>query len=225
MAVVWCGNRIWKGEENMKKAIVIAIGLTLVITAAGFAGQGRNPHAKIAIHTQATAPVCTVKAWPVFTSCSAIKTTFPGSGVPVYVMPVFYDLVEFTVTEFGLQWPALWYTMIWARCKGDIAVGGISQPGDGTAISWSACQTMWSICPGVGSFANPAYVTQGQVCPIPYFATGDYGVVDCQPSPGPYYDYPEFAHCAGIGGIIGDDPCEVTATQPSTWGEIKSIFK
>ena len=32
-------------------------------------------------------------------------------------------------------------------------------------------------------------------------------------------------YCAGIGGMIGDDPCVVVGTEPSTWGEIKSMFK
>lgn len=201
----------------MKKVLVIAIALTFVATAAL---AGGNPATKIAIHTKAHPTSCT-KGYPVFAACTDINTTWTALG-DFDAMPVFYDLVAYTVTEFALTWPAAWGSTSWVRCKGDLAVGGILNPGEGTAIAWTACQTGWGVAPGYAWL----YATEpGSVCPIPYSATGDYGVVDCAPSPGPYYDYPVWVTCAGVGGIVGGDPCGCSATEPSTWGEIKSMFK
>ena len=66
------------------------------------------------------------------------------------VMPVFYDLASYSAIGFGLTWPAEWGTMSWTRCKGDLAVGGISIRGDGTGITWTACQTNWGVALGAG---------------------------------------------------------------------------
>jgi len=200
----------------MKKVLVIALALTFVATAAL---AGGNPANKIAIHLKAHPTSCT-KAYPAFTNCSQIVFTWMNLG-DVDAMPVFYDMVGYTVTEFGLTWPAAWGSMSWVRCKGELAVGTILNPGDGTSIAWTTCQVGWGIAPGAGWLIA---TEPGMVCPIPYFATGDYGVVDCSPSPGPYYDYPVTVSCGGV-GMVGDDPCRAVATESSTWGEIKSMFR
>jgi hypothetical protein len=204
-------------EKDMKKVLVIAIALTFVATAV-LAG-GNTTH-KVAIHCKAYPASCT-KSYPTFTDCSNIVWTWANLG-NVEVMPVFYDLASYSAIGFGLSWPAEWASMSWTRCKGDLSVGGIVYSGDGTGITWTACQTSWAVCLGFGWLASTG---AGSVCPIPDPATGDIGVVDCTPSPGPYLDVPMCISCAGIGGTLGDDPCRPTATQPSTWGEIKSMFK
>lgn len=202
----------------MSKILVIALVLVFAISAT--ASAGHNVMNKIAIHTKSHPTSCT-KSYPSFTNCTQIITTWPGCG-DLDVMPIFFDLVEITVTEFGLDWPDEWGTMSWVRCKGTIAVGGILYPGDGTAISWQTCQYAWSQAPGYGWLVA---MGPGIVYPIPYFATGDIGVVDCAPSPGPYYDWPAGYYSAGICGYIGDDPCAPDATVPSTWGAIKTLFE
>jgi hypothetical protein len=204
-------------EKDMKKVLVIAIALTFVATAAL---AGGNPAHKVAIHCKAYPGSCT-KAYPVFTTCESIVETWAGQG-DFLAMPVFYDLASYSAIGFGLAWPAEWGTMSWTRCKGDLAVGGILNSGEGTGITWTACQTNWGLALGFGWLIATG---PGSVCPIPDPATGDIGVVDCAPSPGPYLDVPMCISCAGIGGLIGDDPCRPTATETSTWGEIKSMFK
>lgn len=202
----------------MKKVLVIAIALTFVATAAL---AGGNPAHKAAIHCKAYPITSCTKGWPSITTCSGIVYTWANLG-DFEAMPVFYDLVQYSAIGFGLTWPAEWGSMAWSRCKGDLAVGGIVYPGEGTGITWTACQTSWSVVMGYGWLTASS---AGSVCPIPDPATGDIGVVDCAASPGPYLDYPMCISCAGIGGMLGDDPCRPTATQPSTWGEIKSMFK
>jgi len=213
----------------MKKVLVIAIALTFALTACALAGA--NPVGKIAVHVKAHPTSCT-KSYPTFPTCASIVTTWAAIG-DLDVMPIFYDLVQYTVAETGLLWPeGDWGSGSWVKCKGDIAVGVIQHSVDfagapvqtnGTAVAWSTCQYSFSVAPGYcWLYATGA----GHVCPAPNPPTGDYGTVDCAPDPGPYYDTVSCVGCAGIGGFLGDDPCNLpSATQPSTWGEIKSIFK
>ncbi|MFZ1947635.1 MAG: hypothetical protein WAW06_08815 [bacterium] len=203
----------------MKKALVIALALTFVATVA-FAGLGHNPNHKVAVHCKAHPTSCT-KGYPAFTACTSINTTWAPCG-DVDVMPVFYDLTEVLVVEFAMTWPVEWYSMSWVRCKGDLAIGTVKYSGDGTAISWMTCQYSWALAPGYGWIAP---TTPGYVNVVPNPATNMYGVVDCQPSPGPYMDAPRCVNKAGLCGFIGDDPCLATATEPSTWGQIKGMFK
>jgi hypothetical protein len=202
----------------MKKVLVIVVALTFLLSASAFAGA--NLGCKIAIHLKAHPTSCT-KGYPVFTACNQIITTRALLG-DFDAMPVFYMLNQITVTEFGVTWPAEWGSMSWIRCKGDVAIGTIIYPGDGTAIAWQVCQYAGFQNPGFGWLAatGPGYVT-----PVPNPATHQIDVVDCAPSPGPYQDFPFCLNRGGVGGFIGDDPCLPTANEPSTWGQIKSMFR
>jgi len=207
----------------MKKILVLAVALTFLLSASAFAGA--NLGCKIAIHLKAHPTSCT-KGYPVFTACLGINTTL-ASPDPINgfdAMPVFYQLTAITVTEFGMTWPAEWGSMSWVRCKGDVAIGTIFNPGDGTAIAWQVCQTTWAQNPGYGWLVATG---PGSVTPVPNPATHQMDVVDCAPSPGPYQDFPVLISSSGVGGVAGDDPCRTppTAVEPSTWGQIKSIFK
>jgi len=114
-------------------------------------------------------------------------------------------------------------SMVWTRCKGDAEVGTITHPGDGTVITWSACQTAYSVAPGYGWLTIPGVE---MVRPVANPVTHRYGVTDCQASPGPYFDYSQSYRAAGIGGMIGDDPCApYDAVEPTTWGAIKALVK
>ena len=182
-------------------------------------GSERNPLNKIAIHVKAHPTTC--KAMPVFTKCGDFKTTYAGCG-DIDAIPVFFDLAEFTVVEFGLRWPEEWGTCGFTRCKGDLAIGGIVNSGDGIALAWTECQYSWAVAAG---FAWLAAATPGKIRPIANPATGDIGVVNCAPSPGPYYDYPMSWAEAGVCGAVGTSPCTSTKLEPTTWGAIKALFK
>ncbi|MFZ1946834.1 MAG: DUF11 domain-containing protein [bacterium] len=183
-------------------------------------GTPRNSYAKIAVHIRAHGSGC--KALPAFASCRDIVTTYPGCG-DIDAIPVFYDLSEFLVVEFGLTWPAAWGSCSFTRCAGDLAIGYVVNPGDGIAISWTTCQQVWSVVPGIAWLAAGS---PGLISPGPDPATGDIGVVNCAPSPGPYYDYPVLYARGGVCGLPGDGPCTgPTEVQPTTWGAIKAMFK
>jgi len=181
---------------------------------------GGNTGCKIAVHVKAHPTSC-AKGYPVFRNCLDINTTYPGLG-DIDLMPVVYDLFEYTAVEFGLQFDD-GCTMSWVRCKGDFEVGRIgTESPSGTAIYWLTCQRTWAVAPGYGwCYASKP----GLVCPVPNPATDRVGTLDCGASPGPYYDQVMFAGCAGIGGPFGDYPCGRLQAGPSTWGSIKALFQ
>jgi hypothetical protein len=160
---------------------------------------------------------------PVFRDCHEIVTTYDGCG-DVDAIPVFYDLIEVSVLEFGLRWPQDWGSCSFTRCAGDLAIGGIVNPGDGIAIAWTACQQVWHATPGIVWFGAG---TPGLISPCSNPATGDLGVVNCAPSPGPYYDHLVHVARGGACGAAGDSPeCGgPQSIQPTTWGAIKAMFK
>lgn len=184
---------------------IIIFGLVWTVGLASFLGAspaGPNANHKLAIHVKSHPTSC-AKDYPVFAECGEIVTTWRGCG-DIDVMPVFYDLTEYTVVEFGLMWPAEWYSMSWVRCEGTLAVGQIGLPGEGTAIAWSECQKSWAANPGFGWLIAP---TPGLVYVVANPPTGEHGVVDCSYKPGPYYDYPIHTTHSGVCGLAGGDPC------------------
>ena len=184
------------------------------------AEAGANEGVKLAIHVKSHPTSC-ASGYPSFTHCSQIAFTYDGGG-DVDVLPVFFELREYYVVEFGLDWPWTWGSISWVRCKGDIAVGTIARPGEGTAIDWTTCQSGWSVAPGFGWLSVSG---SGVVRAVPNPATGDYGVVDCTPDD-PVYDYPfGEPYGAGVGGAAGDDPCQIKGGSESSWGGIKSMFR
>ena len=210
-------------QRRISKPLCLALAILVLAFAVGTATDcafaGGNPGCKIAIHLKAHPTSCT-KSYPAFANCDAINETWVPTG-DVDAMPVFYNLASYVVHEFGLTWPAEWGSTSWVRCKGDIAVGGILYPGDGTAIAWTSCQVGWGLATGAAwlTATGPGYVT-----PIANPATNQIDVVDCDPA-GPYQDFPFCLNRGGVGGFIGDDPCLPTANEPSTWGQIKSMFR
>jgi hypothetical protein len=212
--------RLFTKGRVIMRALVIVIALVLAASAA-FAGLGRNPLNKIAIHVK-THPTSCTDGYPSFPGCFSIQQTYGGCG-EVDVMPVFYDLYEFKSVEFGLRlWNDPSLSIFWTRCKGDAAVGTISRSGDGTVITWTTCQRTYSVAPGYG------WLTVNErefVCPVPNPVTLKCGVTDCQSAPGPYFDWSEEYSCAGICGSVGDDPCRPDAADKTSWGAIKAIFR
>jgi hypothetical protein len=201
------------------KILAIALALTMLLSVAATAGD--NPAAKVCVHLEDhnAKRACPL---PAFTACTDINTNYtavaPYSQIDAIV--VFYNVVGFAGAEFGLTWPAAWGTTSFTHCA-DFAIGAIVNPGDGLAITWTNCQPGYGV--GVGYAWLYAYPTSpGYICPIPSPASGKLMVADCTVNANE--DEVLCILCAGV-GVIGDDPCEETATEASTWGGIKSMFK
>jgi hypothetical protein len=208
----------WKGEKEMKKVLVIAVALTLVLSAYALAGM--NPINKVAIH------VGTVKkcANLVFTNCNDIVTT-TALCTGYYFIPVHYDLVGTTVLEGACSWPVAWGTCYYGtQCYGTLAIQDWSKNGYGKySFADTACVYSWGepACVRWFYYATPG---PGVICPVANTTTDFIGAIDCT-EPEPLPDPAICLVCAGVCGGIGGDPCEPTAVEPSTWGSIKNMFK
>lgn len=206
-----------KERQQMKKVLVAAVALTLILSAVAFAGN--NPNAKMAVHVKAYWDRQSCANLPVITGCADILTTYAGADASVF--PVFYDLTEYKGCEYGLTWPAWTYSANFKSCS-DLTIGGIAWPGDEISHAWEECQPYTAVVTG---YARLTADTPGMICPIPYSASIPPGisVLDCAEG----LDYPCDIFCAGVNGLTGDDPCSggASATEQSTWGEIKAIFE
>ena len=196
----------------MKKALVIALALTLALSALAFAGY--NPDAKVAVHVRPHNAKAGCVLTPAIVGCGEIVTTEPGFSVDAF--PVFFDLTEYLGCEYGLCWPAWAYSAAFTNCA-DLIIGAIAWPGDGASHTWLACQSGVMVPSFVWLYADAG----GMICVCPHPISGIIGVLDCHEG----IDAPRCNFCAGVYGLIGDDPCEPTGTEVSTWGEIKGMFE
>jgi hypothetical protein len=201
------------GKESNMKILAIALALTLLFSFAATAGQ--NPDVKCAVHVEAHSARRNCGALPVFTDCPEIVTTF--EGLDVDAMPVMFDVVGVTGAEYGLTWPVWAYSCIFTSCS-DLTTGDIVNPGDGISHAWNVCQMGFATVCGWGWLTADG---PGLICPIPRAESGFLGVADCSF----IKDAAIGTYCAGVGGEFGDDPSEATATEASTWGGIKSMFR
>jgi len=187
----------------MKISLALAVAVAAALAAlAGVAVAGPNANHKIAVHVVPHGVAC--KSLPTFSHCSEIVTTYPGIG-DIDVIPVFYDLSEVAVIEFGLTWPAEWGTCEFTQCWGDLTFGDIVNSGDGICTTALSCDYSWAIRAGVGWLYASG---PGTVAVNPNPPTKAMGAVDCAPPESvPSYDWPRCTSSASVGGGAGEDPC------------------
>jgi hypothetical protein len=197
----------------MKKVLVAAVALTLILSAVAFAGN--NPAPKVAIHVRAHNAKLACN-YGTITGCADIIATEPGFSADCF--PVFYDLVEFLGCEYGLCWPAWTYSAAFTSCS-DLVIGVVDWPGTGASHTWTSCQAGVAVPSFVWLYAD----APGMICPCPNPETGLISVLDCAEG----LDSPCGIFCAGVYGMVGDDPCDggASATETSTWGGIKGMFE
>jgi uncharacterized repeat protein (TIGR01451 family) len=151
-------------------------------------------------------------------TCEDIETEIEGCGF-VHVFPVFYDIPEFRGVSYTLIWPEDWSDMAFTSCS-DITVGNIVRPHDAISQSWSTCRSGGLVIAG---WAEVFSRSPGQVV-MSNTGGGNPQIVTC----GGRTITTEWQFACGICGAQGDDPpCGggPTATVPTTWGAIKSMFK
>jgi hypothetical protein len=194
------------------RILAIALALTLVLSAVVVAGQ--NPNVKAVVHVEMHGTKRACATLPVFTGCAEFVTTYATYAFDA--MPIFFDLYGITGAEYSLTWPGA-SSAAWTSCA-DFAIGGITFSGDPVSQTWTLCQIQYAVvCGWAWIFAGGP----GQICMIPHRDSGFLGVTDCEF----ITDVPVGVFCAGTLGEQGDDPCEPTAVEPTTWGGIKSMFK
>jgi len=203
----------------MRLAITImVIALVASMTCSCFAGA--NQSVKAAVHVRAhNAKIgCNVT----IATCADIVTTEAGFSVDAFA--VFYDLEEFLGVQYGFTWPAAWGTATFTSCS-DLVIDSVTNPGDGAAHTWTDCQS--------ASVAVAGYIwlyasAPGQISLVDYPNSGPPGLYALDCSEGLDWPHP-CIFGAGVYGASGADPCSTCtpshATDPTTWSEIKSIFK
>jgi hypothetical protein len=203
----------------MKKALVIAIALTLVLSTVAFAGV--NANAKVAVHVRAhnAKAGCTVT----ITGCADINTTSADASVDAFV--VYYDCTAYVGVAYGLCWDATISSGTFTSCSDLVItsfdIAGYMASGDGAAHTWYNCDYTGI---AVAGYVWVYVYGPGMMCPCDHPDPGIEGgiqVLDCWEG----LDFPECTRCAGLGGLVGDDPCEPTAAEATTWSEIKGLFE
>jgi hypothetical protein len=179
-----------------------------------------NEDVKVALHVQAHNAEQTCADVPALQSCGDFATTYSGCG-DIDVFTVFFDFEGLTVTEWGLDWPVEWGSGLTTHCA-LLSINDIIMPGDWISLAWGDCQPGPAI---VSAWTRLSAGTPGRVDPIPRPQHGSLppflGICDC--------DFMEIdvicAFGAGVCGIYGDDPCGPLATEATTWGAIKGMFR
>jgi hypothetical protein len=194
------------------RVLLIAIALTLALSAMALAGA--NPDAKVAVHVRVHSAKAGCTITPAIVGCGDINTTLPGYDIDAF--PVFFDLVEWHGCEYGLCWPDWTYSAAMTNCA-DFIIGDVSWPGDGASHAWTGCFYGVMVPSFVWLYAD----APGYICVCPHPISGIIGTLDCAD----LIDEVGCNFCAGVYGLIGDDPCEPTGTEPSTWSEIKGMFE
>lgn len=96
-------------------------------------------------------------------------------------------------------------------------IGTIINPGEGASHTWTSCRTGVCMPAVLWLYADDP----GMICPYPHPISGAISILDCAEG----LDDPMCVFCAGVYGMVGDDPCQPTGTEASTWGRIKGIFE
>lgn len=196
--------------------VVAALAGLVAVPSAAFAGH--NFGAKIAVHVKAHGTSCT-EGFPSFNDCNDMITTWHDCG-DVDVIPVIYDLIDYTSIRLVLYWPGEWGSMQWTRCKGNSATGDLVHPTDYTVITWDACQYTWAVGAGYGWLHT---TSQGFVCGFDS-QFNKCQVLDCDPTY-PRWDFVCPTCSAICGSYVGDDPCvSWSKTSETTWGAVKAAF-
>jgi hypothetical protein len=197
----------------MKPTPIMAVILILSVAVAAFAGH--NPNTKVAVHVRPHNAQLGCDYGTIVT-CDDLNVTEPGNTVDAF--PVFFDVNEFLGCEYGMWWPDWTYSAAFVNCA-DMAIGEIAWPGDGASHTWEDCQTGLWVC-------VPSYIWlyadgPGIVCVIPHPVGGAISLQDCAEG----LDEPFATFCAGVYGLIGDDPCPPVGTSQDRWGAIKGTFE
>lgn len=199
----------------MIRLMLLALAITALIAATVLAGSNANH--KVAIHVALHESRDCNSGLPDIRSCKDIAYNFDGCA-DVDVFPIFYDLAGVTGIQLGLRWPTSWGSCAFTPCGFEFIIGGIVNPDDGFAGTWSECQYVSQVVTGYG-WLGP--LSDGAICPVPNLTTGLIGVSDCDFAE----DAPAEIYCGGACGRKGDDPCGGGFSEEKTWGNIKAIFR
>lgn len=180
----------------MPRYLVLFFVVGSFLVSIAFAGS--NSNAKVAIHVSSHQAKRVCGTLPAIDSCDDIAYTYSGGG-DVDFFVVFYDLYGYTGFEYSVSWPAEWSSCSFTSCS-DFTIGGIAEPGDSIAQTWSDC-TLSEVCiPGFGWIGD--IESSGHISIGPFPGAG-LDISDCAFA----VDTTVVICRAGVNGATGDDPC------------------
>jgi hypothetical protein len=200
----------------------------MAFAAACFAGSSQgyqtlDNNLKMALHIVPHNAKQSCSNLPSITGFGDITRTQSGAGDYDVFMVIFDYGSGFTGAEFGLSWPVGWGSAITSHCA-DFAIDGIVNPGDVISLTWSTCQTSpayrpitwtWLTATGAGEIIMVHKQRVPPTDPI-YFI----GIADCA-----YHEQgATYVYFAGI-DVVPWEGVPYVATEPTTWGGIKTMFR
>jgi hypothetical protein len=210
----------------MKKIIVATMVGVMGLALASDVMAGANPMAQLAINAAARNAKrnCTTTAIP---SCSAIVQSAAASGY-VDMLVVLYDFDQVTGLEYGIQWSHPFFTS-WKDCANLY----VFNPTGPNTADVSQVFTSCTDGPGIGGAGRvmgwlQLYGTGAQSVRFTLTSfPADPSIVDCAFQQDPIHTmHPGFSG-GGLPGPGDLHPCEVgpTATENTTWGQLKDLYR
>ena len=208
--------------------VVVVIGLALPCFAGRSAGRANNAFVaaneqyKLALHVAAHGTQTCTKGMPTFSTRGDLVRQW-ATYVDIDVFFIIFQYDEVTGAQYGLNWPAGWGTAATYHCA-DFAIGTIVNPGEGFAMTWTACQTptgAGGTRPGFWPISWSWIVpdSDGEIQLEENPDTGKIGLSDC----GFVELGPDSVFFAGVGVVPYEGP--FVGTEPTTWGGVKAMFR
>jgi len=213
----------------MKATAIALLACVLVIAFAVpcFAGHSRSYQTldgglKMMLHIQPHNAKQSCSTLPVFANRGEITRMAEGTGDYDVFMVIFDYGAGYTNVEYGLSWPAGWFSAATNHC-GDLGIGGIVNPYDWISLSWTTCQTSPAYSPVAWSWINAATAGQVQIeyRPRELDIAAALGTIDCDFT----YVEAESIFYAGVDLDPWEGQPDTLAAEPTTWGEIKAMFR
>jgi hypothetical protein len=234
----------------MKATAILIVMLMFVLAAQGWAGDSRryvgdtqatpgqvNKNTKMALHLIQHSGSC--KGVTISSRADIVKnldtwSTDPSTG-GIDAFLVVFDYDSITGIEYGLSWPSEWGTASTKICiPSPISVGGIVNPGDGISISWvgATCKI-----PSNHGGADAPFLLVASTWVIPSVGGGEIVIKDNPPTGATVVQScrdGEFRGPESVDSVFDAGALMPTglyegpprfATEPSTWGSIKAMFK
>jgi len=142
----------------------------------------------------------------------ALRTTFDGVGrIDAFI--VFYNYSETKGLSFTLDWPEAWGEGSWRDC-GDMRLGSIVKPKDGTSIVWQDCRV--DTAPLIAGWLTVTATSPGRIEVTHSHQEGIISILDCDHA-APAISEAMISLKAGVGGVEGDDPAKITPIANRVW--------
>jgi hypothetical protein len=191
----------------MKSVVVMA----LLVAAASTGLVAGTDVTTVAVHVEPHSAWDCVDLLP-DVGIDALRTTYDGVG-KIDAFVVFYNYRETRGLSFTLNWPEAWGEGSWHDC-GDMRLGSIKNPHDGTSIVWQNCRP--DTAPLVAGWLTVTVTSPGRIEVMPSHREGVISVLDCDDE-SPAISEAMISLKAGAGGVKGDDAAELVSAANRGW--------